>query len=97
MFRDELFCGANTAINWILTATQTDETLKTIQLILACITTAITIAYTIWKWYRKAKEDLKITEDEIDDLANQIHQIVHKDNIDEDKKDETSQDKCKKE
>lgn len=33
------------------------------------------IIYTAWKWYRKAKADGKITEDEIDDLMEDLHDI----------------------
>lgn len=42
----------------------------------------LNILYTIWKWYRKAKEDGKITIDEVDELMDDLHSI-RKDGKDE--------------
>lgn len=57
----------------ICTALQSDEVLRYIQLILTILSTLFAIAFTIYKWYKKAKEDGKITKDEVDDLIDQIH------------------------
>ena len=64
------YLGAGTT--WVLTALQTEKLLSYINLILAILTTLITLCYTIYKWYRKAKQDGKITEEEIEELKEQI-------------------------
>lgn len=46
-------------------------------LILTIIATIVSLVYTIWKWWKKAKEDGKITEDEVDELMDDIHQITN--------------------
>ena len=38
-----------TAVETILAVSQANETLQAIQIVLACITFVVTIAYTIWK------------------------------------------------
>lgn len=67
-----------TAVETILAVSQANETLQAIQIVLACITFVVTIAYTIWKWYRKAKKDGKIDEDEVDDLMEDLKKEVDK-------------------
>ena len=47
-------------------------------LILTIISTIVSISYVIWKWWRKAKADGKITEDEVDDLMDDIKDITDK-------------------
>lgn len=39
----------------------------------------LNIAYTIWKWYRTASKDGKITQDEIDQVIDDVHDIINKD------------------
>lgn len=56
----------------VLGALQIDEALKWVNLVLAIITAITTLAFTIWKWYKVAKSDGKITIDEIGDLAEKI-------------------------
>ena len=46
-------------------------------LVLTIIATIVSLVYTIWKWWKKAKEDGKITEDEVDELMDDIHQITN--------------------
>ena len=62
----------------ILTAIQSDVIFQYISLGLTILSTLIAISYTIWKWWRKAKEDGKIDEEEIKDLGDQIGDIVKK-------------------
>lgn len=48
------------------------------QIIIAILTIlglTFNIAYTIWKWYRKASKDGKITPDEVDELMDDLHNI----------------------
>ena len=69
-FLDWLGCGTGV----VLTAVQTNEIFQTISLILTCIATLLTIAYNIYRWYKKATEDKKITPEEIKegiDILNQ--------------------------
>lgn len=48
-------------------------------LVLTIIATIVSLVYTIWKWWKKAKADGKITEDEVDDLMDDIKDITDKD------------------
>ena len=81
-FLDWVGCGFAT----IFTAIQTQEIFQIISLILTCIATALTIAYTIWKWYKNAMKDGKIDEKEIkegidilNDAAKDIKELSNKD------------------
>lgn len=56
---------AGSAVNAILAGIQVDEVLRYINISLAIITTIVTLAYTLYKWYKRAKSDGKITPDEI--------------------------------
>ena len=63
--------GSN-ALGAICTALQTNEILQIISLVLTIIATAFSISFTIFNWYKKAKEDGKITTEEISDLMNDL-------------------------
>lgn len=76
--------GAGTAIETVLAVSQTNEVLRAIQIVLSIVTFLVTLAYTIWKWYKNAKRDGKITKDEVDDLFKQIEDL-NKENEDDDK------------
>lgn len=65
-------------MNVILTASQANERLQTIQLILNIISIVIVIAINLLRWYHSSKQDGKITIDELEEGANII-----KDGIDE--------------
>ncbi len=58
--------------SWAFTIAQTNEILQFIMFIMSIISTAFTIAFIIFKWYNKAKEDGKITKEEIEDLMDDI-------------------------
>lgn len=58
-------CG--TGVSSIGTATQTNEILQTISLIITIIGAVITTIMAIMNWWKKAKEDGKITKEEIHD------------------------------
>ena len=60
-FLDWIGCGIGT----VLTAVQTQQIFQIISLVLTCLATALTIAYTLWKWWKNAKRDGKIDEKEI--------------------------------
>lgn len=56
-----------------LASIQPNEVFQLIELILACLSFLITISYTIYKWYKRAKADGKITQDEVDELIDDLH------------------------
>ena len=74
-FKDA-FSWSGTAFGTILTAIQTNEVFQYISLGLTILSTLVAIAYTIYNWWRKAKEDGKITKEEVDDLVDDINQII---------------------
>ena len=85
MIFDEVIAAgsAGTAIETVLAASQTNEVLRAIQIILSIITFLVTLAYTIWKWYKKATDDdsdggKKITKKEIDELVDDVKKEVEK-------------------
>lgn len=61
----------------ICTALQTDEVLRYIQLGLTILSTLFAIAFTIYKWWKKASEDGKITKEEIEDLTDDISDVLN--------------------
>ena len=73
-FLNWLGCGFGT----VLTAVQTNQIFQTISLILTCIATALTIAYTVWKWWKKASADGKIDEEEVKDLIDIVEDSKEK-------------------
>ena len=60
---------ATTTFSGLLTALQTDEVFKWIGFILTLLSALVGIAYRIWHWYKDAKEDGKISADEIKKLG----------------------------
>lgn len=54
----------------IFTAIQTDEVLRRISFGFTLLSVILTIAYNIWRWYRKSKEDGKISMKEVDELVD---------------------------
>ena len=73
-----------TGIEAILAATQTNEILQVVQIVLAIISFLVTIIYTFWKWYKNAtREDSdggkKITKNEVSDLIKDIKKETDKD------------------
>ena len=80
MEKDGLVFGSIAVLETMVTVSQTNEVFQTIQIIISALAGAVALAYTIWRWYRNAKKDGKITEDEVDDL---FKQITKKENEDE--------------
>lgn len=72
MTKDGIVFGSLGALETVVTISQTNEVFQTIQIIISALAGAVALAYTIWRWYRNAKKDGKITEDEVDDLFQQI-------------------------
>ena len=66
------------AIAGLSTVLQPDEALRIVSLVLTCLSVAISVAFTIFKWYKEAKRDGKIDADEVDDLVNKIKDDIDK-------------------
>lgn len=76
MKHDEIVGWIGSGISTILTVAQTNEIFQLIQIILTSIAVLVSLAYTIWKWYRNAKKDGKITSNEVDELFDDINKVI---------------------
>lgn len=85
----ELITGAvGTSISVIGTATQTNELLQTISLVVTIVGAVISmIVVPLLGWWNKAKKDGKITTEELEEGAKTLHQGI------EDVKEETKKGK----
>ena len=59
-----------------LAIAQNEALLKYIQLGLGIVATLLSLAFTIWKWWKKAKEDGKIKKEEVDDLIDKLNDDI---------------------
>lgn len=84
MKNNDFLSWTGSAFGTILTAIQTNEVFQYISLALTILSTLVAIAFTIYKWWKKANEDGKITPEEIDELGKDIKDSLEKG----DKKDE---------
>ena len=76
--KDNILSAIGSVSSWVFTMAQTNEAFQLIMLILSILSTLFTIAFTFYKWYNKAKEDGKITKEEIEDLADDISEALGK-------------------
>lgn len=53
------------AFTYVLAALQANEVFQIVELCLSIATSAVLIMFRLWKWYKTAKADGKITSDEI--------------------------------
>ena len=60
------------------TILQSDEVLKYVNLVITILIGIVSLSYTIYRWYKKAKEDGKISSDEIEELKNNIVDELNK-------------------
>lgn len=90
-------CG--NAGTYVLAGLQTNEIFQIVELCFAILTSIVLIIYRIWKWYKEAKKDGKITKEEIEnaidivmggvnDIDNKLNNKENKDNADTDSKGE---------
>lgn len=70
----------NNIVSWfgttfatIFTAIQMDELLKWISLGLTIISVIVSISYNIYKWYKRATADKRITAEEVGELIEIIN------------------------
>lgn len=76
-------------IAFVLFGVQVDELLKWVQLGLTILATLVSIAFSIWQWWKKASADGKITEDEV----NEAIDIIKKPLNDKEEKEKKNNDK----
>lgn len=65
--------------NVVLTAIQTNEIFQVVSLVLTIISVCVSLLYTIYKWYKRATSDGKITKEEVEDLKEEIKDKLEKD------------------
>ena len=68
--KDVLWSWFGSSATIVLSFTQTKELLQIIQFIVGILCGLVTLAFTIYKWYNKAKRDGKITMDEVEELVD---------------------------
>ena len=56
-----------------LAGVQVEEILKWVQLAFGILATLISIAFSLWQWWKRAKQDGKITEEEIQEGIEILH------------------------
>lgn len=71
----------------VFSAMQSNEVLSIISWVLTLIATCVSIAFTLWKWLKKASADGKIDEQEIDELGTIVDDITKKGTNTDGKKD----------
>ena len=73
--RIDFICEATAGVGTIL---QTDKILQTISMILTCISVFVSLCFTLYKWFKSASKDGKITKDEIDEAIKTTKEHVDK-------------------
>lgn len=68
----DLISWTGSVVGTICTAVQTEQIFQWISLGLTILSTLVAIAYTIWRWWKKASADGKITEDEVGELLDDL-------------------------
>lgn len=78
---DYLFDG----VGIVFTLAQTEELFRLISIIIVCISSACSLAFSLYNWFRKAKSDGQITKEELKegakiivDGANKITETIKK-------------------
>lgn len=78
---DYLFDG----VGIVFTLAQTEELFRLISIIIVCISSACSLAFSLYNWFRKAKSDGHITKEELEegakiiaDGANKITEAIKK-------------------
>lgn len=67
--------GVN-AVQYASVLLQVDEVFRWIQLGLAIVCSIVLLAYRVWKWYKDANVDGKITADEVKQLIDENKDTV---------------------
>lgn len=61
----------------ITTALQSDEIFSYVSLSLTILSIVVSLAFTIYRWYKVATDDGKIDKEEIDDLMHNINDSIN--------------------
>ena len=70
--RDTRFDYLLDAVAISLGLSQGQELLSYVQLGLGILATIVSISFSVWKWWKKASADGKITKDEIKELSDDL-------------------------
>lgn len=68
-------CSSSAFVS-VLASIQIDDVLKYVNIALAILSTLVALAFTLFKWFKEAKKDGKITPDEVIDAVNKVGDIV---------------------
>lgn len=81
---DKVFVGLNVS-QYLMLALQANTVFWYIQLGLAILVSLVSIAYKIWKWYKEAYADGKITGEEVKQIIEEVKPDVEDiiDNVEE--------------
>lgn len=66
------------AVGIVFSAIQSNEVLSIISWVMTILATCVSIAFTLYKWWKKASADGKIDEQEIDELGDIVDDITKK-------------------
>lgn len=73
-----------TVISWVGTGLTfagsviNSEIRDIISWVVTLVVALVTLGFTIWSWYKKAKSDGKITQDEVEELIDKIKDTTKK-------------------
>ncbi|MBO7731120.1 MAG: hypothetical protein J6S67_01155 [Methanobrevibacter sp.] len=87
MKHNDFLSWIGTVFGTICTALQTEQVLQYVSLALTILSTGVAIAFTVWKWWKNASADGKITKDEVDNLIDDVKDVVDNKKKGEDKDD----------
>lgn len=82
--KKEFFEYIGSGLSIALTAVQDNPIFQAISFVLSIVCAIVTISYTIYKWYKKASQDGKITPEELEELGDNLQDLKNK--IDKEKK-----------
>lgn len=77
MKSNNIFAVIGNSFTYILTALQTNEIFQIVELVLSIIISLLIIISKIRNWYEEAKQDGKITKEEIQQIGNDIADDVN--------------------
>ena len=67
---DEAVTYVANGFTYFLVLSHANETFQIIELVLALLTSVVLLIYRLWKWWKEAKKDGKITSEELKDGIN---------------------------
>ena len=67
--KNNFIAEAGNVFTYILASVQRNEIFQAIEFVFAILTSVVLLSFRIWKWWKEAKKDGKITKDEIKDLG----------------------------